>query len=240
MTAHAAKPRPGLAILAIPNQLSPAGPLRQMAQLRISCLVCLDAAALVPLAERYGPDVVVIHHRFSTGVRSLVNTMQIRCAAPALVIVPSSAERWETGADGLVFADRPLAPQVAALVPTLLDPSPSDSANPSTWGPLLLDARSRRAFWRQREIRLTTQQFRAMSLLCQARGGVVSVEALSTHLYGERVGADRQRVVAHIRRVRRLIEVDSARPAFLLTVRGEGFRLADLDDATATAAPESA
>jgi DNA-binding response OmpR family regulator len=221
-----------VAILAISGHISPAARIRQLHQLRVSCLVCLDAAALVPLVERFRPDLMVVHYRFTTAMRSLLDAIHARLAAPIFVLVPSSVGRWESaGADAVLFEDRPLAPQVAALLPTLLDPS-SGSVNWSKWGPLLLDARSRRAFWRDREIQLTTQQFRAMSLLCQARGGLVSVEALSAHLYGGRIGADRQRVVAHIRRVRRLIEDDSARPTFLLTVRGEGFRLADSDQPT--------
>jgi DNA-binding response OmpR family regulator len=33
-----------------------------------------------------------------------------------------------------------------------------------------------------------------------------------------------------VRRIRRLLEVDPAHPDFLLTVRGEGFRLAGQDE----------
>jgi DNA-binding response OmpR family regulator len=231
MEAHATNHVSGMAMLAIPRHISPAVRLRQLHQLGVSCLVCLDARALVPLAERSSPDLVVVHHRLTLTLRALVGAVHARSTAPVLVLVPSSGGQWDAaGADGLLFDDRPLAPQVAALVPTLLEPSPARSAGPahgSRWGPLLLDGRSRRAFWQEREIRLTAHQFRAMSLLCHARGGLVSIEALSAHLYGGRVGADRQRVVAHIRRVRRLIEDDPARPTFLLTVRGEGFRLAD-------------
>ncbi len=35
--------------------------------------------------------------------------------------------------------------------------------------------------------------------------------------------------MGHVRRIRRLIELDPAHPVFLLTVRGEGFRLASQD-----------
>jgi two-component system response regulator RegX3 len=38
---------------------------------------------------------------------------------------------------------------------------------------------------------------------------------------------DPERLFAHIRRIRKKIEPAPSHPAFLLTVRGEGFRLAD-------------
>ncbi|MGH2528107.1 MAG: winged helix-turn-helix domain-containing protein [Actinomycetota bacterium] len=38
-----------------------------------------------------------------------------------------------------------------------------------------------------------------------------------------------ERVFAHVRRIRRKIEADPAHPTFLLTVRGEGFRLSDVE-----------
>ena len=256
MTAPAAELSPGMAILAIPRYMSPTARLWQMQQLRVSCLVCLEAAVLVPLAERHNPDLVLVHQRFATGLRSLVGQVRARSPVPILLIVKGSPDGVGSldgvgrthgdpadgarpgdvvgpsevmGADGVLFEDRPLAPQIAGLLPALLDRSATGSIEATRWGPLRLEGRSRRAFWGACEIRLTTHQFRAMSLLCQARGGMVSIEALSAHLYGDRVGADRKRVVAHIRRVRRLIEVDPARPRFLLTVRGEGFRLADPD-----------
>jgi DNA-binding winged helix-turn-helix (wHTH) protein len=245
---------PAMAILAIPSHMSPTPRLWQLQELRVSCLVCLEAEVLVPLAERHNPDLVLVHRRFATGLRSLVGQVRARSPAPILLIAKGSPVGIDSpdevgrtrgnavdgarpvdvvgpsdviGADGVLFEDRPLAPRVAGLVPALLDRPASGLIEAMRWGPLLLDGRSRRAFWEEREIRLTTHQFRAMSLLCQARGGMVSIEALSARLYGDRVGADRKRVVAHIRRVRRLIEVDPARPLFLLTVRGEGFRLAD-------------
>jgi hypothetical protein len=214
-----------MAVLAVPSQSSPTLRLRQLHQAGVSCLVCFDPRVLVPLVHRHEPDLAIVHQRLAAEQPELVDRLHRETSSPILVLAASGpllgSYDW---CDGTLFEDRPLAPQVAAHLPGVF----IRRADPLTrWGPLRLDTRSRRAFWHDREIRLTSHQFRAMTLLCEARGGLVSVEALSAHLYGVRVGADRQRVVAHIRRVRRLIEPDPARPQFLLTVRGEGFRLAD-------------
>lgn len=94
------------------------------------------------------------------------------------------------------------------------------------WGPLQLDLLARTARWAGVELHATTQQFALLRTLVEAQGGVVSIGELASRMYGTEVGDDHDRVVAHVRRIRRLVEVDSTCPTFLLTVRGLGFRLA--------------
>jgi two-component system response regulator RegX3 len=96
-----------------------------------------------------------------------------------------------------------------------------------TWGPLRLDPGRRLARWHGTPISLTSMQFRLLLVLVQGRGGVVSSIELSRRVWGTDLPQDTARVVAHVRRIRKLIEADSAHPRFLLSVRGEGFRLAD-------------
>jgi DNA-binding response OmpR family regulator len=66
-----------------------------------------------------------------------------------------------------------------------------------------------------------------MEMLILAAGAVVDPNDLSRQLWGRESFSDGERILAHVRRIRRKIEDDSSRPAFLLTVRGEGYRLAD-------------
>jgi two-component system KDP operon response regulator KdpE len=102
-----------------------------------------------------------------------------------------------------------------------------------SWGPLRLDPSRRLACWRGRPISLTPLQFRLLLVLVQAAGAVVSPVELSGRVWGSDLAHDTERVIAHVHRIRRLLEPDPAHPRFLLTVRGEGFRLADLDPVTA-------
>jgi DNA-binding response OmpR family regulator len=98
-----------------------------------------------------------------------------------------------------------------------------------TWGPLRLDPSRRLACWHGQPIRLTSMQFRLLLVLVQAGGMVVSPIELSRRVWGTDLAHDTERVVAHVRRIRKLLELDPAHSQFLLTVRGEGFRLADPD-----------
>jgi two-component system, OmpR family, response regulator RegX3 len=95
------------------------------------------------------------------------------------------------------------------------------------WGPLELDPGRRTALWRGRPLSLTSIQFRIMEVLVLAVGCVVTPEELSRRIWGPHGYDDRERILAHIRRIRKSIEPNPSRPVFLLTVRGEGYRLAD-------------
>ncbi len=104
--------------------------------------------------------------------------------------------------------------------------------HPIRWGGLELNMRTHQAKWRGRALPLTTIQFRIMEVLVLAAGAVVTSEQLSRRVWGDSTFDDRDRLVAHIRRIRKLIERDTATPEFLLRVRGRGFRLAETDEAS--------
>jgi DNA-binding response OmpR family regulator len=95
------------------------------------------------------------------------------------------------------------------------------------WGPLELDTARRQAFWKGRPLAFTKLQFRLLAALVRADGAVVSSERLSHLVYGNSSFDNGDRILAHVRRIRKKIEPVASLPTFLLTVRGEGFRLAD-------------
>lgn len=97
------------------------------------------------------------------------------------------------------------------------------------WGPLELDTARRRVRWHGREVTITPMQFRLLYALVLAGGAVVSKRDLHRLVWGSAVVDDGERITAHIKRIRAKLEEDPARPAFLLTVRGEGYRLADVE-----------
>lgn len=96
------------------------------------------------------------------------------------------------------------------------------------WGPIELDARRHEARWYDRPLALTPAQFRILAVLVHARGAVVTRTHLC-HRALDGVGpGNYERLDAHLRRIRRLLEPDPSHPEFLLTVRGAGLRLAEL------------
>ena len=75
------------------------------------------------------------------------------------------------------------------------------------------------------ETALTAKEFALLKKLWEARGNIVTMDALCGALWdGPLVGYENTLMV-HIRRLREKIEVDPSHPQFLLTARGLGYRL---------------
>jgi DNA-binding response OmpR family regulator len=112
---------------------------------------------------------------------------------------------------------------------------PAGAARVLAWGGLRLDTRRRLAWWCGDSLQLTPMQFRLLTRLAAARGAVVPTADLHEAVFADTHVGNGERLFAHVRRVRSLLERDTANPSFLLTVRGEGFRLADGDGELAVA-----
>ena len=75
------------------------------------------------------------------------------------------------------------------------------------------------------ESALTAKEFALLRKLWEARGNIVTIDALCAALWdGPLVGYENTLMV-HIHRLREKIEADPSHPKYLLTVRGLGYRL---------------
>ena len=75
------------------------------------------------------------------------------------------------------------------------------------------------------ETSLTAKEFTLLKKFWDARGNIVTIDALCAALWdGPMVGYENTLMV-HIRRLREKIEIDPSHPRYLLTVRGLGYRL---------------
>jgi two-component system response regulator RegX3 len=168
----------------------------------------------------------------ATDRNGLVQSALERSRAAVLTLDDGSEHQPERylGAYAQSPASAPPSEIVAAGAALLAERMPCNEQSVLCWGPLRLDVRRRLAFWGSRTLELTKLQFRLLSALVMANGGLVTREQLDRLVYGTATVGDGERIVAHVRRVREKIESDPSRPRFLLTVRGEGFRLADMSD----------
>jgi DNA-binding response OmpR family regulator len=161
--------------------------------------------SIVAAAQRFGNPIVVLLDR-----EELPNPVLNELGVLAGIDVQS--------ADG----------EIASRITALLALQRRDhSSDPIRWGPLELDVPRRRARWWGDPVDLTPIQYKLLVALARAQGAVMSRDQLAELVWGPVPTDDGERVVAHIRRIRNKLEPDPSHPAFLLTSRGEGFRLAD-------------
>ncbi len=221
-----------VAILALTSVPAMLAVLRALARWGFSSLTCHDVPSLLVTVQACTADLVVLDARLGGDPLGSVLKCVSPQGVPRVAVLGHGGGMPRMEAVEVLDPSWPLELVGAHLWALLKDqrPRPVESdTSPQrlSWGDLLLDRWSRRVFRAGAELHLTRHQFRLLWALCQAEGGVVTVEELSRAVYGERIGNDRERVFAHVRRIRRLIESDPSRPTLLLAVRGEGFRLAD-------------
>jgi DNA-binding response OmpR family regulator len=221
------------ALLALPDLPQATALARALLSLRLLPTLAFSASDVTAYLAADSFAVLVLHlGRPDAGC--LVAGVRRRSPAPILAL---GAERQPSERIGALrcegYAPDTLAPAALARRAVELTRAPQPSwRHPGarrvhTWGPLRLDPSRRLACWQGRPVGVTSMQFRLLLVLVQAEGAVVSPVELSRRVWGTEVAHDGERVVAHVRRIRRLLEPDPAHPRFLLTVRGEGFRLAD-------------
>lgn len=150
---------------------------------------------------------------------------QTRRVSRAPIVALSQGQHQESEADLVLNVKQELddlGPRGSSL---LRISRPVDLPEPIRWGLLELDVRTHEARWAGRPLHLTTIQFRIMEVLALAAGAVVTTDEISRRVWGESSYDDHDRLVAHVRRIRKLIEDDASQAKFLIRVRGKGFRL---------------
>jgi two-component system, OmpR family, KDP operon response regulator KdpE len=175
-------------------------------------------------------DLVVVHLDLATSNPvAFFRAIRGRTQAEVLGLGGDRQPRADLRAAGVGSrASDSLSPGLlAARIAQLVSRQPQvDVPSLLEWGPLELNLSRRSASWCGEPLELTPTQLRILGVLVEAHGAVVTSQDLSRLVWQTAID-DRGRVFAHIRRIRKRIERDPAHPCFLLTVRGEGFRLAD-------------
>ena len=93
-------------------------------------------------------------------------------------------------------------------------------------GDLVLDLAEHRVAVDERPaVPLTPTEFRLLLELARAGGEPRTREELERTVWGSAVGASRNTIDSYVSDLRRKLEPDPARPRYVLTVRGKGYRL---------------
>ncbi len=132
----------------------------------------------------------------------------------------------EIGGDD--YITKPFSPrELVARVKAHLRRSEADAAPQSgalTFGPFRLDKAARRVFQNDREIELTSTEFRLLEFFLTHTGTAWSRERLLQEVWGEQHFVTPRTVDVHVRRLREQIEEKPDEPVRLVTVRGFGYR----------------
>ncbi len=94
-------------------------------------------------------------------------------------------------------------------------------------GELRIDLARRQVFLAENEIHLTPIEFKLLATLAKHAGRVLTHQQLLKEVWGQTYGQESHNLRVHAAQLRRKLEADTARPRYLLTEPGVGYRLRD-------------
>jgi two-component system, OmpR family, response regulator RegX3 len=163
--------------------------------------------------------------------RDVCRALRRRSAVPIVMLTARGTEfdkiiGLELGADDYVvkpFSSAELIARMRAILRRTEEPADAPRG-PVQVGELEVDERSRRATLRGRELELTLKEFDLLARLVRDAGSVVRRDDLMTDVWDENWFGSMKTLDVHVSTLRRKLEDDPARPRYLHTVRGVGFR----------------
>jgi two-component system response regulator RegX3 len=91
-------------------------------------------------------------------------------------------------------------------------------------GPVRVDVESREATVRGKEVELSRKEFELLALLVSEAGRVVTRKQCMQRIWKEKAKRNSRTLDTHVKRLRKKVEIDSADPQHVITVRGIGYR----------------
>jgi DNA-binding response OmpR family regulator len=104
--------------------------------------------------------------------------------------------------------------------------SQGDPLRRCSFGNVVVDFEAHRASRNGQELDLTPKEYEILRLLVRCRGEVVTRQRMLTAIWGYNSAPATRTVDNHVARLRQKLEDDPARPNFVLSVYGEGYKFA--------------
>ncbi len=196
----------------------------------------LEAGTAAEALERVAgqkPDVVILDLGLPDR-DGLALTREIREWSGVPIVVLSAREKendkvaaLEAGADDYVTKPFGVGELIARVKVALRHAAAGAAADePSfTSGELTVDLARRQVFVGGREVRLTPIEYKLLATLVKHAGKVLTHRQLLHEVWGPEYGDENHYVRVYVAQLRRKIEADAARPRYIRTEPGVGYRL---------------
>jgi len=206
-------------------------------QAGFAVIVAHDGKAALASARSQKPDLVVL----DLGLPELdgldvARTIRQESNVPIVMLTGRSEESdklvgLEIGADDYVtkpFSPKELVARVRAVLRRTERPRVDTEI--VRVGDVMLDIPRMRATVADRPVELTPTEFQLVTTMAREPGRVFTRGQLLDAVHGVAFESYERAIDAHVKNIRQKLESDPARPRYLLTVYGVGYRFAELDE----------
>jgi two-component system response regulator RegX3 len=186
----------------------------------------------VEVFERDGADIVLLDLMLP-GMSGTEVCRRIRQSSNVPVIMVTAKDTevdkvvgLEIGADDYVtkpYSPRELVARIRAVLRRGND-EPAPSTPVLAAGPVRMDVERHEVSVDGRETRLPLKEFELLELFLRNAGRVLTRAQLIDRVWGSDYVGDTKTLDVHVKRLRAKIEPDPAAPAYLVTVRGLGYK----------------
>jgi two-component system, OmpR family, alkaline phosphatase synthesis response regulator PhoP len=200
-------------------------------------VVAHDGQAALATARAERPDLIVL----DLGLPRLdgldvARTLRRDSNVPIVMLTGRSEESdklvgLELGADDYVtkpFSPKELVARVRAVLRRSERPRPDDEL--VRVGEVELDIPRMRTTVADRLVDLTPTEFQLVATMAREPGRVFTRAQLLDAVHGVAFESYERAIDAHVKNIRHKLEPEPARPRYLLTVYGVGYRFAELDE----------
>lgn len=182
--------------------------------------------------DRAGTDLVLLDLMLPglSGV-DVCRMLRQRSSVPIIMLTAKDSEidkvvGLEIGADDYVtkpYSSRELLARIKAVLRRLAEP---EDLLPSTLesGPVRMDVERHVVSVNGRHTSLPLKEFELLEMLLRNAGRVLTRMQLIDRVWGSDYVGDTKTLDVHVKRLRAKIEPDPARPQFIVTVRGLGYK----------------
>lgn len=187
----------------------------------------------ISLTAMYKPDLLLVDLGLpDMDGKAVVEHLRGWTQIPIIVLTVREQEQekiaaLDAGADDYVTKPFSVGELVARIRVSLRRSQAAESEPTLKCGDLAVDLNLRRVTVRDQEVKLTPTEYDILKVLIQHAGRVLTHKQLLKAVWGNEYGEDTQYVRVYIGQLRRKIEDDPARPRYIITESGVGYRLMD-------------
>ncbi len=192
-----------------------------------------DGEEALEVYRRTRPDLVVLDLMLpKVSGLEVCRRIQVERRVPLIMLTARGEEEDRIvglglGADDYVikpFSPRELAARVGAVLRRTGETTEPAAGSAIAFDDLRIDPATREVTIRDEPVTLTAREFDLLHHMASHPRRVFTRDQLMEAVWGYAVSADTSTITVHVRRLREKLETDPARPRYLQTVWGVGYR----------------